>query len=131
MNLNKVILAGNLTRDPELRYTSGGSAVCNLSIAVNKTYVDKQGEKKKDTSFFNLVAWAKQAETIAKYFTKGKAIYVEGELKNRSWEDKNGEKRSATDITIREFQFVGGKAGSGEGGKYGHGKTAQGNDVPF
>jgi len=110
MNLNKTLLAGNLTRDPELRYTSGGKAVVNFSIAVNESYKTKDGEKKQKTAFIRCVAWEAKAENIAKYFTKGKAIYVEGRIDSSQYEDKDGKKREKTEVVVSDFQFVDSKS---------------------
>ena len=122
MNLNKVFFAGNLTRDPELRYTSGGQAVCNISVASNRTWKDKEGQKKEATTFMRCTIWGKQGETVAQYFTKGKPIYIEGRLETRSWETDKGEKRSAVDIVVDNFQFIGGK---------GNGKSQSNDGAPF
>jgi len=134
MNLNKVMLAGNLTRDPELRYTAGGSAVCNFSMAMNDRWTDKaSGEKKEETTFVRVTAWGKTGENIAQYFSKGKAIYIEGKLKSGSYDREDGTKVNTLDVTLREFQFVGSKSdqGGNTGGAHGHGQTADGDDIPF
>lgn len=122
MNLNKVFFAGNLTRDPELRYTGGGSAVCNITVASNRRYTSKDGEKKEKSTFMRCTIWGKQGETVAQYFTKGKPIYIEGRLETRSWETDKGEKRSTVDIVVDNFQFIGGK---------GNGKAQSNDGAPF
>lgn len=109
MNLNKAILAGNLTRDPELKYLPNGTAVCQIGIATNRRWKDASGQDKEEVYFGDCVAWGKQAEVIGQYFKKGQPIYVEGRLKREEWENKQGVKQSATRITIESFQFVGGK----------------------
>jgi len=132
MNFNKVFFAGNLARDPELRYSGSGQAFCTFTVASNRTWKSKDGEKKEETTFCRCKAWGKTGEIIAQYLTKGNPIYVEGSLRISEYE-KDGQKKSLTEINVDNFQFVGskGKAGNSEGGKYGHGKTAQGDDVPF
>ncbi len=110
MQLNKVQLSGNLTRDPEIRFTSSGTAVCDISIAVNRRY--KSGEEtKEEVTFVDVTFWAKTAEIVGKYFTKGKPIYIEGRLEMDTWEDKQtGAKRSKLKVTGENFQFFPGSA---------------------
>jgi single-strand DNA-binding protein len=108
-NYNKVILMGNLTRDPELRYTPNGSAVANFSIAVNRRY-KTDNENREETSFFDIVFFGKRAETIAEYMKKGRPILVEGRLQQRRWETDEGQKRSKVEVVGENFQFMGGKA---------------------
>jgi len=105
MNLNKVFLIGNITRDPELRQTTGGTGVCSFSVATNRTYNDAQGQKQTQTEFHNVVAWGKQGETIAQYMKKGSMIYVEGRLQTRQWQDKQGAKHYRTEVIMEGFQF--------------------------
>ena len=105
MNFNKVILAGRLTRDPELRKTPGGVAICKLSLATNRTYTGNDGQLKEEVTFVEIDCFGKQAETIAKYFFKKSRIHLEGRLKLDSWE-KNGEKRSRLTVVLEGFQFV-------------------------
>lgn len=105
MNLNKVFLIGNITRDPELRHTQGGTAVCSFSIATNRSYNDAQGRKQTQTEYHNIVAWGKQGETIAQYMRKGSLIMVEGRLQTRQWQDKQGAKHYSTEIIAEGFQF--------------------------
>lgn len=104
-DVNKVILIGRLTRDPELRTTQGGTSVCSFSIANNRSYTTN-GEKKEQVSFFNCVAWAKSGELIAEYMKKGQQIAVEGRLQQRSYDDKDGNKRSVTEVVVDNFQFL-------------------------
>jgi single-strand DNA-binding protein len=113
-SFNKVILMGNLTRDPELRVTPKGTAVCQIGIAVNQTYKDKDGNTKDETTFVDVDVFGRQAEVIAKYMTKGRPILIEGRLKLDSWESKEGEKRSKLKVVLENFQFVGSR-GEGEG----------------
>ncbi len=107
---NKVILMGNLTRDPETRTTPSGQSVTNFSIAVNRNWKDQSGQVQEQVSFFNCVAWARLGETIAQYLTKGNPILVSGRLDQRSWEDKeSGQKRSTVEVVVEDFNFVGGR----------------------
>jgi single-strand DNA-binding protein len=115
-SFNKVILMGNLTRDPELRVTPKGTAVCQLGIAVNATYKDKEGNQKEEVTFVDVDVFGRQAEVIAKYMNKGRPILIEGRLKLDSWESKEGEKRSKLKVVLENFQFVGSKADGGGGG---------------
>ena len=102
---NRVILVGNLTQDPELRYLPGGTAMTKLKVAVNRDRANQQGER--ETDFFNIVVWSRQAETSAEYLSKGRPVLVEGRLQNRSWEGPDGQKRYATDITADRVVFLG------------------------
>jgi len=111
---SKAIITGNLTRDPEVRTTTSGAQVCSFSVAVNRTYKDGSGAKKEDVSFIDCSAWGRLAETIQQYAKKGDGVLVSGRLSQRSWEDKEGKKRSATEIVVEDFNFIGG--GNREGG---------------
>ncbi len=112
-SLNKVMIIGNLTRDPELRYTPKGQAVTDIALAVNRRYV-VDGEKREEVTYVDVTFWGKGAEIIAQYMKKGNPMYVEGRLRLDSWDDKTtGQKRSRLTVTGEEFQFLGGK---GEGG---------------
>ncbi len=111
-DLNKVIIIGRFTRDPELRYTQGGTSICSFSIANNRNYVSG-GEKKEQVSFFNCVAWAKTGEVIAEYCKKGQRIGIEGRLQQRSWDDQEGNKRQTVEIVVDNFQFLSGPRESG------------------
>ena len=106
-NLNKVFLIGNLTRDPELRYTPGGTAVANLGIAVNRKFKDSSGELKEEVCFLTVTVWDKQAEACCQYLTKGRPVFVEGVLQSRFWETSDGQKRSAIDVRAERVQFLG------------------------
>ena len=107
-NYNRVVLVGNLTRDPELRYTPNGAAVASFSIAVNRRYkVDN--EKREETSFFDIVFFGKPAEIIAEYMKKGRPLLVEGRLQQRRWETDEGQKRSKVEVVGENFQFMGGR----------------------
>ncbi|MCK4244517.1 MAG: single-stranded DNA-binding protein [Candidatus Omnitrophica bacterium] len=104
---NKVFLIGNLTRDPELRYTAGGTPVANLGLATSRKYKSKEGELKEETCFVTLVAWGRQAELAGEYLKKGSPVFVEGRLIYRSWETANKEKRSTLEVRIERLQFLG------------------------
>jgi single-strand DNA-binding protein len=114
-NLNKVMLIGNLTRDPELKYTPGNQAVCELGIAVNRKYRTKDNEEREEVTFVDCEAWGKQAEVIKQYMAKGRPIFIEGRLKLDTWEDKEGGKRSKMRVVVENFQFLG--SGGGGGGE--------------
>jgi single-strand DNA-binding protein len=114
MNLNKCLIAGNLVRDPETRNLQSGTSVCNFSVASNRSWKGSDGEKKEEVTYFDLVAWGKSGEVIAKYFTKGKPIFVVARASNESWDDKEtGKKMHKMRFVVEEFQFVGGKGGGG------------------
>ena len=104
-NLNKVFLIGNLTRDPDLRYTPGGTAVANLGIAVNRKFKDSSGELKEEVCFLTVTVWDKQAEACCQYLKKGRPVFVEGVLQSRFWETGDGQKRSAIDVRAERVQF--------------------------
>jgi len=112
-SFNKVILIGNLTRDPELRYTPSGVAVTNLRLAVNRRYKDRSGELKEETCFITVTAWDKQAEVCNQYLQKGKPLFVEGRLQSRSWENNEGQKRSVVEVRAERIQFLGSKSSQG------------------
>ena len=106
VSLNKVFLMGNLTRDPELRYIPSGTAVAGFDLAVNRTYLTQSGEKKEETSFVKIVVWARRAEVCAEYLKKGSPVFVEGRLRSRSWEAKDGQKRSTIEVIANSVQFL-------------------------
>jgi single-strand DNA-binding protein len=111
-NFNKVILAGNLTRDPELRYTPKGTAIAKFGLAINRTYTAENGERKDETTFVDIDAFGKQAELIGQYFRKGRPILIEGRLKLDTWEDKqSGQKRSKLGVVLDGFQFMDSRSG--------------------
>jgi single-strand DNA-binding protein len=115
-NLNRVLLIGNLTRDPELRVTPKGTAICQFGLAVNRTYKDDTGATREETTFVDIEAWGRPGEIISKYCSKGRPLFVEGRLKLDQWEDKaTGQKRSRMRVVLENFQFLGGR-GEGEGG---------------
>ena len=117
-SLNKVMLIGNLTRDPELKYTPKGMAVADLGLAVNRRFV-VEGEKREEVAFIDVTYFGKAAEIISQYMKKGNPMYVEGRLKLDTWDDKStGQKRSKLTVIGDEFQFLGGKSEGGGGGQY-------------
>ncbi len=121
MSVNKAILVGNLGKDPELRYTPSGTAVCTFSIATTDRFKNKQGEQQERTEWHNIVVWAGLAEICGKYLTKGKQVYIEGRIQNRSYDDRDGNKRYITEIVANEMQMLsrageqGGPSGGGGG----------------
>ena len=111
---SKAIVAGNITRDPEMRTTASGSQVCSFAIAVNRSYKDSSGAQQDQVSYLDCVAWGKSAEIICQYVHKGSALLVSGRLEQRSWEDKNsGQRRSRTEIVVEDFSFIGNNGGAG------------------
>src|ERR1041385_5353025 len=118
-NFNKVILAGNLTRDPELRYTPKGTAIAKFGLAINRTWTNETGEKKEEVTFVDVDAFSRQAEVIAQYLKKGRPILVEGRLRLDTWDDKQtNQKRSRLGVVLEGFQFVDSK-GTSDGGSMG------------
>ncbi|OGV39012.1 MAG: hypothetical protein A2X48_17755 [Lentisphaerae bacterium GWF2_49_21] len=106
-NLNKVFLMGNLTRDPELRYTPQGSAICEFGIAINRQYTTSDGQKKEEVTFVDVTAWGRQAETCNRFIKKGSSVFVEGRLKLDSWKDKEtGKNRSRLSVVVERIQFL-------------------------
>lgn len=105
INLNKALVAGNMTRDPELRDTKSGTKVASIAIAINRHWKDKDGNPQQETDYEDITAYGKQAETISKYFKKGDPIFVEGRLKTEKWEDKDGNPRSKKIIILENFKF--------------------------
>lgn len=138
-SVNKVILLGNLGRDPELRYTPGGQAVANFTVATNERFTTKDGDKQERTEWHRIVAWGRTGEICAQYLSKGRSVYVEGRLQTREWEDKEGGKRRTTEIVANTVQFIGGRGESGPGGSPSDGGSGgsfdsgppPADDVPF
>jgi single-strand DNA-binding protein len=119
MSFNKITVVGNLGRDPELRYTPQGNAVCNFSMATNEKRRDKSGESQDITTWFRITLWGKQAENASKYLTKGSSVYIEGRLRVEEWSDRDGKSRYTLDVHATDMQFIGGSRGdemSGGGG---------------
>ena len=112
-NLNKVLLIGNLTRDPELRYIPSGSAVATFTVAVNRVYKDQAGEKKEQTSFLRVVVWGRRAEVCGEYLSKGSPVFVEGRLQSRDWQTQDGQKRNTVEVIADNIQFLRGANSKG------------------
>lgn len=116
-SFNKVMLLGNLTRDPEVKYTPKGSAVTDIGLAVNRTYTTDGGEKREETTFVDVTMWGRQAEIAGEYLKKGRPLFVEGRLQLDTWDDKQtGQKRSKLRVVCENFQMLGSRDGGGEGG---------------
>jgi single-strand DNA-binding protein len=113
--VNKAILIGNLGRDPELRYTQSGQAVVNFTLATSENWTDRNGERQERTEWHRIVAFAKTAELCAQYLSKGRTVYIEGRIQTRDWEDKEGNKRTTTEINANTVQFLGGPRSEGGG----------------
>lgn len=139
-SVNKVILVGNLGRDPELRYIPSGQAVANFTLATNDRWRDKEGNNQERTEWHRIVVWGKSAENCAQYLQKGRSVYIEGRLQTREWEDKDGNKRQTTETIAQVVQFLGGRGGGGaaedsgsSGADSGGGQPSgpPSSDVPF
>ena len=136
VDLNKVFLAGRLTRDPELRYIASGTAVASLSLAVSRNYTAKDGSKKEDVAFVDVSAWGRQAETCGEYLSKGSALLVEGRLQLDRWETNTGEKRNKLKVVAQRIQFLSTrrkdeKAAAEESGMNQSIKVDVSDDIPF
>jgi single-strand DNA-binding protein len=129
MSVNKVILVGRLGRDPETRYTGGGQAVANFSVATDETYKDRNGERQKRTEWHKIVVWGKQAEIAQQYLKKGSLIFIEGRIQSREWQDKEGQKRTSFEIVASNFRMLGGRA-DGAAASAGAGAGAVGGGAP-
>ncbi len=125
--LNKVFLMGNLTRDPELRYTPSGTAIASFGIAINRTWSGLDGEKKEEVCYVDINMFGRRAEVINEYFSKGNPIFIEGRLQFQQWETKDGQKRNALRVVAEDFQFLGGKTKKDEGPSFPEGAAP--NDV--
>jgi single-strand DNA-binding protein len=143
-SINKVILVGRLGRDPEMKYTSGGTPFCRFSIATDDNWTDKgSGEKQERTEWHSIVVWDRLAEICNQYLTKGRLVYIEGSLQTREWDDKEGVKRKTTEVRARDMVMLGGGGSGGEGGGMpsrpdsgggpsgGGGSTITDDDIPF
>ena len=124
MSLNKVMLIGNLGKDPELRFTPSGRAVARFPIATSEQWTDQSGQRQERTEWHNIVVWGKQAETSGQYLSKGRQVFIEGSIRSRQYDDKEGQKRYITEVIAQRVQFLGG--GRGEGG--GRGAAAPAGD---
>lgn len=129
--INKVILVGNVGGDPETRYMPSGSAVTNITIATNETWKDKQtGEKKERTEWHRVALFNRLAEVAAEYLRKGSQVYIEGKLRTRKWQGKDGQDRYTTEIIASEMQMLGGRGGSGGSANFGDDNQGDGNAPP-
>ena len=132
MSINKVILIGNLGQNPEVKHSASGQAICNLSIATNESWTDKNGQKQEKTEWHRVVVFGKLAEICGQYLQKGRQAYMEGKLQTRSWQDKDNQTRYTTEIVAQSVQFLGGNAGASrssnqEYGNSGYGASQGGN----
>ena len=131
-SLNKVMLIGNVGKDPEMRFTPSGSPVTSFSVATNRTYNTPEGEKKKETEWFSVVAWSKLAELCNQYLTKGKLVYVEGRLQTRTWDGTDGQKHSRTEVVASQVLFLDkGGEGSPAEPKGEEPESGDSGDLPF
>ena len=133
-SLNKVIMIGNLTADPELQYTSGGTARTKFAIAINRQYKDKSGQLQEDVTFVPIVAWGSQAENCANYLSKGRSVAIEGRLRISSFETQDGEKKKMVEVVAQNVQFLGGgrtSDGAGTIPATGEQPTSGNEEVPF
>jgi single-strand DNA-binding protein len=131
MSVNKVILVGRLGRDPETRYTGGGQAVANFSVATDESYKDKNGERQKRTEWHKIVVWGKQAEIAQQYLKKGSLIFIEGRIQSREWQDKEGQKRTSFEIVASNFRMLGGRAEGAAAASAGGGASARSGGDDF
>jgi single-strand DNA-binding protein len=129
-SFNRVILMGNLTRDPRLTYTPSNTAVCEFGLASNRRWRDRDGNQKEDTCFVDVAAFGRQAETINQYMSKGRSILIEGRLKFDSWTAQDGSKRSKLSVVVENFTFVGSGRDGGSGGSGGGGDVGRGGPPP-
>jgi single-strand DNA-binding protein len=140
-SVNKAIILGNLGRDPELRHTQSGKAVCQLNVATTEMWTDQSGERQEKTEWHRIVVWGRQAENCSQYLSKGRSVYVEGRIQTRKWQDKDGADRYSTEIVADRVQFIGGREGSGAGRSGGDDfgdpgpleppPSSGGDDIPF
>ena len=138
-SINKVTLIGRLGRDPELKYTAGGTAYCRFSIATDDSWTDKStGERQERTEWHNIVAWERLAEICGQYLAKGRLVYIEGSIQSRQWEDQDGNKRTSHDIRARDMVLLGSPRGANDGGRHpapeqavAGGSAISDDDIPF
>ncbi len=133
MSVNKAILIGNLGRDPELKYTPSGKAVTTFTLATTDRWTSQDGQKQEQTVWHNIVAWGRQAEVINEYLAKGRQVYIEGRIVNRSYDDKEGNKKYISEVVVQNFQFLGARRETPEpsGGVPGEGTPPDDEDLPF
>lgn len=123
MSFNRIILVGNLGKDPELRYTPQGTPVCSFTLATNERRKDRAGENQDVTTWFRVTLWGRQAETASQYLSKGRPVYIEGRLRVEEWTDKDGKQRHTLEVHATDMQFIGGRGD--EGGTGGHSPRAE------
>jgi single-strand DNA-binding protein len=140
MSLNKVMLIGNLGKDPEVRFTPTGRAVARFSLATSEVWNDAEGQRQERTEWHNIVVWGKQAETCGQYLAKGRQVYIEGSIRSRQYDDKDGNRRYITEVNAQRVQFLGGGGGRGaeargggasEDAAPGPPAAAEDDDIPF
>jgi single-strand DNA-binding protein len=137
MSVNKVILVGNLGRDPEVRFTAGGKAVARFSVATSEVWNDTEGTRQERTEWHNVVVWGKQAESCGQYLQKGRQVYIEGAIRSRQYDDKEGNKKYITEVIAQRVQFLGGgRAGGATQPREGGGAEpspvpSEEEDIPF
>jgi single-strand DNA-binding protein len=134
--LNRVFIIGNLGRDPELRFTSNGRAFARFPVATSERWTDQEGNRQERTEWHNVVVWGKQAESCGQYLAKGRQVFVEGSIRSRQYDDKEGNKRYVTEVVARDVRFLGGRAGQDAGAGVGvpAGEpvpAAEDDDIPF
>ena len=130
-SVNKVILIGNLGRDPEVRYTPNGNAVCNLRVATTRTWKNRDsGERQEETEWHSVVLYDRQAEVAGEYLKKGRSVYIEGRLKTRKWQDKDGNDRYTTEVVAEEMKMLGGREGMGGSDEGGGGYAREERSAP-
>lgn len=131
MSLNKVLLIGNLGKDPEVRFTPSGKAVGRFPLATSEMWNDQAGEKQERTEWHNVVVWGKQAETCGQYLSKGRQVYIEGSIRTRQYDDKDGNRRYMTEVIAQRVQFLGGDRGrTNDAPRAGGGGGGGGDDLP-
>jgi single-strand DNA-binding protein len=140
MSLNKVLIIGNLGKDPEVRFTPGGRAVARFPVATSEVWSDQEGQRQERTEWHNVVVWGKQAETCGQYLSKGRQVFLEGSIRSRQYDDKDGNKRYITEVIAQRVQFLGSRGdGAGAGRSGGAGASsdappppmAEDDDIPF
>lgn len=136
MSFNRIILVGNLGRDPELRYTPQGTPVCSFTLATNERRKDRAGENQDVTTWFRITLWGRQAETASQYLSKGRPVYIEGRLRVEEWTDKDGKQRHTLEVHATDMQFIGGRGDEAaasnvraESSTSGRGESSGGDDI--
>jgi len=130
MSVNRIILVGNLGRDPELRYTPQGTPVCSFTLATNERRKDRAGENQDVTTWFRVTLWGRQAETASQYLSKGRPVYIEGRLRMEEWTDKDGKQRYTLEVNATDMQFIGGRGDEGAGSSARAESPASGRSEP-